>query len=311
MADLSLFQSLVSSCATILPRLKKEQQEEATILFKKMLASPKEENHEKAENSEKVEAAEIKAESKMSRWWRKRKSIEVFEDNAEETKRQRGERKTSRENPKETRKENGENIEEDSQEDGARSPLENKVENTEEGAAEKKADRDASIAEILMLREKLKKPGKKASLKTSRSIETVIRPGNLVETLKNTRKSNVEEKLLLDADEKNPGDDVAEALPKLKTSMVELELDDEIGVDLETLKRLDRFEEDIEEEEELKRSLEAEDLEEDFEEAPLKKQINKGKNKEEKKVEFHQKQIKNKAKGKVGRRPQKRTGKGE
>ena len=167
MADLSLFQSLVSSCATILPRLKKEQQEEATILFKKMLASPKEENHEKAENSEKVEA-----ESKMSRWWRKRKSIEVFEDNAEETKRQRGERKTSREHPKETRKENGENIEEDSQEDGARSPLENKVENTEEGAAQKKADRDASIAEILMLREKLKKPGKKASLKTSRSIET-------------------------------------------------------------------------------------------------------------------------------------------
>ena len=311
MADLSLFQSLVSSCATILPRLKKEQQEEATILFKKMLASPKEENHEKAENSEKVKAAEIKAESKMSRWWRKRKSIEVFEDNAEDTKRQRGERKTSRENPKETRKENGKNIEEDSQEDGAKSPLENKVENTEEGAAQKKADRDASIAEILMLREKLKKPGKKAPLKNSRSIETVPRPGNLVETLKNTKKSNVEEKLLLDADEKNPGDDVAETLPKMKTSMVELELADEIGVDLETLKRLDRFEEDIGEEEELKRSLEAEDLEEDFEEAPLEKQINKGKNKEEKKVEFHQKQPKNKAKGKVGRRPQKRTGKGE
>ena len=307
MADLSLFQSLVSSCATILPRLKKEQQEEATILFKKMLASPKEENHEEADNSKKVEAAEIKAESKMSRWWRKRKSIEVFEDNAVETKRQRGERKTSRENPKETRKENGENIEEDSQGNGAKSPLENKVENTEEGAAQKKAARDASIAEILMLREKLKKPGKKASLKISRSIETMPRPGNLVETLKNTKKSNVEEKLLLDADEKNPGDDVAETLPKKKTSMVELELADEIGVDLETLKRLDRFEEDIGEEEELKRSLEAEDLEEDFEEAPLEKQINK----EEKKVEFHQKQPKNKAKGKVGRRPQKRTGKGE
>ena len=80
--------------------------------------------------------------------------------------------------------------------------------------------------------------------------------------------------------------------------------------DGEMMTKLDLFENDIKNEEELKRSLEAEDLEELEEEGPQEKETNKGNKKAENKVESLDKET-NKAKEEVGTRHQKKTGKGE
>ena len=112
-------------------------------------------------------------------------------------------------------------------------------------------------------------------------------------------------------DEKMANDNIAEILPTvhIKTRMVEVA--DEIDADGEMMAKLDLFENDINEEEELRRSLEAEDLEQ-FEEGSLQKEtFEEGSFQKETFEEVTLGKETNKAKEKVATRCQKRTRKGE
>ena len=390
MADLSLFQSFVSSCASLLPRLKKEEQKEAVTLFKKMLPSPMEDAVDSdqmkvdKENGEKAKTTEIKV--KKSRWWTKRRSIDVFEENVEESKRQRKKRKrnppsvkkvenspeeivqeiaektteesskesieeitmeitqectevTTVESTEEVEKEITKEITEESKNNTEtntpKKTVESKEEDNEDDAEEsvkvKVLDsiglREAAVAEILMMRKRnalmrkrlSQKPPKrsfsrklaKCQIEEKVEISTSTEVGSgqqntLIETLDN----NVKETLKPTDDEKIPNDDLAEILPKVQNKTAMVEVTDEIGADDEMMTKLDLHENDINNEEELRMSLEAEDVEEVGEEEPFEEQTKVGKNKEECLLEPLDKQTK-KANKKVATRLQKKTRKGE
>lgn len=477
MADLSLFQSLVSSCASLLPRLKKEEQKEAVTLLKKMLPNPMveamdfeemnadEENAQKAETSAfdvkgkiskwwrkrrsidvfeenveeskrqrkkrksnpllvakvensreeiaeekteqiaqeyseikqeyseiKQEYSEIKVEGKISKWWTKRRSVDVFEENVEESKRQRKKRKSNHMSVKkvenspeeiveeitekdteesskeiieelvkeitqdstkeitleitdeitdEDAKENGENTEEsgnNTETNTLKKSAENKKENTEDDTEAsvkvKVLDsiglRAAAVAEILMMRKRNALMRKRLSQKpTKRSFSRKLAECHVEEkvekyeiststevdlaeqsTLIKTLGNNVKEVLKPAHDRKIPNDDLAEILPKFQNKAAMVEVADEIGADDEMMTKLDLHENDINSEEELRMSLEAEDVEEYGEEEPFEEQTKVGKNKEECLLEPIDKQTK-KTNKKVATRLQKRTRKGE
>jgi len=298
-------------------------------------------------DEQKAQDSEIEVEERESSWWKKRKSIDVFENcnleeykskrfeecnvkenikfeenNVEESKefeeniageskRQRKKRKTclpslnvenlhaekvsediaenenDEENtdasPKESTEEiTGESTEKKSEENAVkRENTEDDVEESETPPEKKVLDtRKATIAEILMLRKKLsQKPIKKAFSQKqatckieekvgkdkSDAISITMEQDTLNDTLDNITDFNVAE------DEKMATDNIAEILPTvhIKTRMVELY--DEIDADGEVMTKLDLFENDINDEEELRRSLELEELEE-LEEVPLEKE---------------------------------------
>ena len=354
MANLSLFQSFVSSCASLLPRLNKEEQKEAVILFKNMLpdlvmGDTKDFDQTKATEENAANAQNCEVKRKESRWWKKRRSIGVFEEsnveenlaeesnvkesNVGESKRQRKKRKISlpssvkleifaekitergntEENTDASAKEStGESIEMNTEENSSKITVgkkeENAGDNTQESmtAAEKKVLdtrelREAAVAEILMLRKRLsQKPSKKGSSKKRAICKIEEKIGSSV----------ISTSINVDKALKMPRDNIAEILPTIHINTKMVEVNDEIGADGEMMTKLDLFENDIKDEEELKRSLEAEDLEDFEEEGSQEKQTNEFNKKAENNLETLNKRT-DKATEKVGIRLHKRTRKGE
>ena len=344
MANLSLFQSFVSSCASLLPRLNKEEQKEAVILFKNMLpdlvmGDTKDFDQTKATEENAANAQNCEVKRKESRWWKKRRSIGVFEEsnveesNVGESKRQRKKRKISlpssvkleifaekitergntEENTDASAKEStGESIEMNTEENSSKITVGKKEENTGDDtqesmtAAEKKVLdtrelREAAVAEILMLRKRL---GQKPSKKGSSKKRAICQIGEKIGSSVISTSINVDEAL------KMPGDNIAEILPTIHINTKMVEVNDEIDADGEMMTKLDLFENDIKDEEELKRSLEAEDLEDFEEEGSQEKQTNEVNKKAENNLETLNKRT-DKATEKVGIRLHKRTRKGE
>ena len=349
MANLSLFQSMVSSCAGLLPRLNKEEQKEAVILFKNMLpdlvmGDTKDFDQTKATEENAANAQNCEVKRKESRWWKKRRSIGVFEEsnveesyveesNVVESKRQRKKRKISlpssvkleifaekitergntEENTDASAKEStGESIEMNTEENSSKITVGKKEENTGDDtqesmtAAEKKVLdtrelREAAVAEILMLRKRL---GQKPSKKGSSKKRAICQIGEKIGSSVISTSINVDEAL------KTPRDNIAEILPTIHINTKMVEVNDEIDADSEMMTKLDLFENDIKDEEELKRSLEAEDLEDFEEEGSQEKQTNEVNKKAENNLDTLDKRT-DKATEKVGIRLHKRTRKGE